>query len=113
MRGIPVSEENKALILRWLDEMDKHNFEFIDEAFSPRFICHFPGNPEPMKFKEYRAFIPSVYASFPDFRHEIEDLIAEGDRVVVRVRNRATHSGDFSGCSPMSRNSVGAARGFI
>lgn len=94
-----MSKENKVLIRRWLEEMDKHNFDFIDEVFSPQFIFHLPGNPEPMKYEEYREFIPSVYASFPDLRHKIEDLIEEGDRVVVRVKNSATHRGDFMGVS--------------
>ena len=94
-----MSDENKALIRRWLEEMDRHNFGFINEVFSHAFICHLPGNPEPMKYEEYRKFIPSVYAAFPDLHHKIEDLIAEGNRVVVRVKNSATHKGDFMGVS--------------
>jgi predicted ester cyclase len=94
-----MSKENKVLIRKWLEEMDKHNFDFIDEVFSQQFIYHLPGNPDPMKFNDYREFIPSVYAFFPDLCHEIEDLIAEDDRVVVRVRNNATHRGDFMGVS--------------
>src|SRR5258706_12704593 len=36
-------------------------------------------------------------AAFPDLSHTIEDVIAEGDRVVVRARDRATHRGAYKG----------------
>jgi len=37
-------------------------------------------------------------AAFPDLRFVPEDFIAEGDKVVVRVRASGTHNGDFMGC---------------
>ena len=95
-----MSSENKALVRRWIEEMDKHNFEPIDEILSADFKLHFPGNPEPMKLNEYKQFIHSLYESFPDARHKIEDLIAEGDRVVVRVTDCGTHKGNFMGVAP-------------
>jgi predicted ester cyclase len=39
----------------------------------------------------------------PDARYEVDDLIAEGDRVVVRWRLLGTHQGDFRGIAPTGR----------
>lgn len=92
-----MSDRNKSLVKKLFEAMDKHDYELLDEIFSPAFIYHLPLRPEPMKYEEYRQFIRSVYVAFPDLSHTIEDLIAEGDKVVVRFTDRATHKGDFMG----------------
>jgi len=38
-----------------------------------------------------------LHAAFPDWRHTIEDMIAEGDKVVARMTVQGTHKGDFLG----------------
>jgi predicted ester cyclase len=83
--------------------MDKHNFEIIDEVVSRDIRFHFPGNPKPLTFEEYKQFAHSIYAAFPDFRHTIEDLIAEGDKVVVRATDSGTHKGKFMGLEPTDK----------
>ena len=98
-----MSEQNKAIVRRWLEEMDKHNFEIIDEVVSPDLRFHFPGNPTPMTFEEYKQFVHSVYEAMPDLRHKIEDLIAEGDSVVMRATDTATHKGEFMGVAPTGK----------
>ena len=47
-----------------------------------------------------RAAFAHFRAAFDDVEHVIEDLIAEGDRVVARIRVDATHTGDFFGLPP-------------
>ena len=42
--------------------------------------------------------------AFPDARHAIDDLIAEGDRVVLRTTAQATHRGRFEGIEPTGRS---------
>jgi predicted ester cyclase len=69
----------------------------FDETLSPTFLDHNgfadqqPGLAEVQR--EYRLF----RAAFPDLQVTIEDIIAEGDRVVIRTRLCATHSGVFQG----------------
>ena len=98
-----MSEENKAIVRRWLGEMDKHNFKIIDEVVSPDLRFHFPWNPTPMTFEEYKQFVHTVYEAMPDLRHKIEDLIAEGDTVVMRATDTATHKGEFMGVAPTGK----------
>lgn len=51
----------------------------------------------------FRANIAGLRAGFPDIRFKVEDLIAEGDRVVVRWSWVATHTGPFRGIPPTNK----------
>jgi steroid delta-isomerase-like uncharacterized protein len=92
-----MSDENKALIMRWVEEMDKGNLEIYDELCAPDYVCHMPGSPEPLNRQTHREFARRLLEAIPDFRHSIEDLIAVGDKVVARCINRGTHKGDLMG----------------
>ena len=45
-------------------------------------------------------FFRALLTSFPDFRMNVEDLIADGDKTVARVRVMGTHQGQFMGVPP-------------
>lgn len=45
-------------------------------------------------------YFRAMLEAFPDLRMEVEDLIADGDKAVARVRVTATHRGDFMGIPP-------------
>ena len=45
-------------------------------------------------------FFRAMIEAFPDFRMTVEDLIADGDKAVARVRVTGTHRGDFMGIPP-------------
>ena len=85
-----MSAENKALIRRLIDEVwNQKNLSMLEQVVSPGYICHEPGSPEPLSGLE--GF--NTYTSaFPDQRFTIEDLVAEGDRVVTRWSVEGTHS---------------------
>ena len=100
------TEQNKAVFRRLVEEiLNQGNVSLFDELVAPDFIEHEelpPGIPEGregsiMMFTQLRS-------AFPDFNAEIEDLIAEGDRVVVRMNWTGTHQGDFMGI-PATGNS--------
>jgi predicted ester cyclase len=96
-----IAATNKELIRRFYKEVYVDwNMALVDELVSPEFISHdWPeGGPTgPRAFREYYAAIRSAV---PDARYEVDDLIAEGDRVVVRWRLLGTHKGNFRGIAP-------------
>jgi len=98
------AEANKELLRRFYKEVYVDwNMELVDEVVSPQFISHdWPesGPTGPQAFRDYYAAIRSAV---PDARYEVDDLIAEGDRVVVRWRLLGTHKGEFSGIAPTGR----------
>jgi predicted ester cyclase len=94
---------NKALLRRFYDEVYADwNMALVDEVVSQRFTSHdWPeGAAGPQAFREYYAAIRSAV---PDVRYEVDDLIAEADRVVVRWRMLGTHEGEFGGIAPTGR----------
>jgi predicted ester cyclase len=99
------TEDNKRLVHRLYEETDKQNFAALDEFFSTDLIDHDPPpipNLEPGLEGIKQAF--KVFATaFPDGTHVIHDLIAEGDRVVVRVSGTGTHKGEFKGIKPTGK----------
>jgi predicted ester cyclase len=96
-----ITAANKALLRRFYKEVYVDwNMGLVDEVLSPRFTSHdWPndGRSGPEAFREYYAAIRSAV---PDARYEVDDIVAEGDRVVVRWRLLGTHTGDFRGIAP-------------
>jgi predicted ester cyclase len=84
-----VSEENKALVRRLADEViNEGRLDLVDELFAPELA-----GPARQAFTSFRA-------AFPDWREEVVDLIAEGDKVAVRFRCSGTLQGEFMGVAP-------------
>jgi steroid delta-isomerase-like uncharacterized protein len=90
-------EENKALVRRCIDEMTKGNWAIFDELVARDYVYHMSGRPKPLTREESEQFARAVRAAFPDGRMTVEDMIAEGDKVVTRYTSRGTHKGDFMG----------------
>jgi steroid delta-isomerase-like uncharacterized protein len=51
----------------------------------------------------YKQFLSMFLTAFPDFQSTIEDMIAEGDKVVTRQTFRGTHTGDLMGIPPTGK----------
>ena len=89
------TEENKVLVRRILSEFTTGNLEVVDELFAEDFINHSPGRgmtPDRKGLKQYQI---TMHTAAPDMQTTIEDMIAEGDKVVVRMTVSGTHKGDY------------------
>jgi steroid delta-isomerase-like uncharacterized protein len=103
------TEANKALVTRYLDGLwGEGRWEAAEEAIAPDAVFH--DQLREGGFPPGRAGIRVAYdrirSGMPDFAFTIEDLIAEGDRVVVRWSSTGTHSGDFNGMPPTGRRAT-------
>ena len=96
------TEENKALVRRWFEELfNEAKLDLADEIVTPEHVSHDPSTPEHLPGPEgERQLVTLVRGAFPDGRITIEDLVAEGDRVAVRWTFRGTHRGEFVGVAP-------------
>jgi steroid delta-isomerase-like uncharacterized protein len=91
-------EQNRRLVRRLYEELfSKWNLAVIDELISPEFLGHEMPPGMPRGAEGFRQFYAGIRAGLPDVQLTVEDMIAEGDRVVVRWRGRATHQGVFRG----------------
>jgi steroid delta-isomerase-like uncharacterized protein len=96
------AEENKALARRVLEEMfNKGNLDVADELLTPDYVDHDPGLPEDVRGPEgFKEYVSMYRSAFSDIHLEIEDQIAEGDRVATRWTGTGTHDGDLMGIPP-------------
>jgi predicted ester cyclase len=89
-------EENKALIRRLFKGWETpQDLSFVDELFAADYVAHVDDphrTPDRAGLKDTTVRELPV---FPDLRHTIEDLIADGDKVVVRLTFRGTHQGEW------------------
>jgi steroid delta-isomerase-like uncharacterized protein len=100
-----MQEENKAIVRRYFQEiLDGGNLDLVDEIFEPQYVLHDPSSPHEVRGVEgTKRFVGMFRSAFPDIAHSIEDQIAEGDKVVTRLRARATHTGDLMGIPPTGK----------
>jgi predicted ester cyclase len=98
------AEANKDLIRRLLAEVDRGNDDVVEGYYSPDYVDHAPTSVRRQAGPDgiARTFA-ALRRAFPDTRHTIEELIAEGDRVVARVSARATHTGELFGHQPTGK----------
>lgn len=85
---------SRALALRWFDEVwNRQLAATVDELLAPEAVGHMEGVDVvgPTAFHEVRS---ALLAAFPDLRITVEDMVAEGDNVVVRWRAAGTHLGE-------------------
>lgn len=89
------TEENKAIVRQVEKAWDSGNLDALDNLFAPNFTAHsaIPGMPPGLEGAKI-AHMGSVQA-LPDRRTTIEDLLAEGEYVVARVRMIGTNQGGF------------------
>lgn len=95
-------EVNKVTVYRFYEEVfNRRNTALIDELIAPEFINNDPTLVAARDRESMKQFIKTFTKAFPDHYHEIEDLIAEEDKVVMRCTFTATHKGQFPGLLEM------------
>jgi predicted ester cyclase len=102
---MPMSaEENKRLVRHWFEQLDKGNYEIIDELLPVDYMDHNPPLPDlpPGREGVWRSSL-ILAAAFSDVVHTIEDQMAEGDKVMTRLTTRAKFTGDCLGYQPTGK----------
>lgn len=101
-----MSEENKALARRVVEEVwNRGNVAVVDETFASDYTEHNPRPGQEVGIDGYKSGVSMMRTAFPDLHLDLQDIIAEGDRVAIRYTLHGTHEGDLIGVPP-SGNSV-------
>ncbi len=98
------TEQNKAIVRRFTEEgWNQGNLAVFDELLAPNYVAHDPTTTVhgPEGFKQFYA---GYHTAFPDTHLEVEDLIAEGDKVVDRWTATGTHLGPLMGIPPTGKS---------
>jgi steroid delta-isomerase-like uncharacterized protein len=96
-------EENKNIVRRYQEIYNSNDLEALSEVVSEDLLTPkiMPGIPAGIEGAKTAHQI--MLAGFPDYQTAIDDLIAEGDKVAVRITMSGTHTGSFMGIPPTGK----------
>jgi steroid delta-isomerase-like uncharacterized protein len=99
------AEANAALVADSFEAFNKGDIERLLAVASPDLVMHFAELPEPLRGREtWQEGFELMRRAFPDLEAHVDDLVAAGDRVAVRVSFRGTHAGEFQGVPATGRS---------
>ncbi|HYM81475.1 MAG TPA: ester cyclase [Candidatus Limnocylindria bacterium] len=90
------------LATRFFHGQDRLKGPFPPELLSPQYRAEIVGFP-PMDAAGHAEFGRAFYTGFPDIKHNVDEMIVAGDRVIVRFTAKGTHTGSFVGIPATGR----------
>ena len=104
------AEDNKRIVLRVFEELwNEGKLEVADELYHPDYVGYDPVEPDTGRARgpeDVKAFVAMVRSAVPDIHFTVEDLLAEGDKVIVRWSASGTHTGVLMGIPPTGRRGM-------
>lgn len=91
-----MSEQAKTTAVRFLEEQDRLRGGPADDLCADEYTAHLASFPA-MDLAGHKEFAAAFYAGFPDLKHHVDAVIAEGDRVAVKFRLIGTNTESFMG----------------
>jgi predicted ester cyclase len=100
---------HKVIVQRYLqDVFNRQDPAAASDTCARQYHWHGGSLGEARGLPEYQIVLATFFTAFPDFHLEIQDMLAEGDRVAVRYSMNGTHLGDFQGIAPTFKRVSGS-----
>jgi steroid delta-isomerase-like uncharacterized protein len=97
------AKENKAMVLHNYEQLNERNLFAMYENFAPDVVFHAAGGRKMHGLEQLKQMIDRLLRAFPDHHETIDDIVAEDDKVVARVRWTGTHQGEYLGAAPTGK----------
>jgi steroid delta-isomerase-like uncharacterized protein len=92
------TEENEAVVRRFYDELwNSWELEVADEIVSETIDFRGSLGKRAQGRNAFKAYVEALRRAFPDWRNVIDEMVAAGDRVAVRMTWSGTHEGTLNG----------------
>jgi steroid delta-isomerase-like uncharacterized protein len=96
--------QHKALVRRYYEEFwNRWDFALADDLIGEGIAFRGSLGVKVEGRESFKEYMRTVRRAFPDFHNRIEELIAEGDRVVARLTYTGTHQGELFGVGATGR----------
>jgi steroid delta-isomerase-like uncharacterized protein len=93
-----MSDQNKATVREFIEAVfNQHDVDAADKFLAPDVVDHNPWPGFPATVQGFKDGTRAFLTGFPDARIEIDEMLADGDRVIIRNRLVGTNSGPFMG----------------
>jgi predicted ester cyclase len=98
------TEENKAKQRRvWEEVFNKGNLSVADETIADNYVYHGPMGVEYKGPEGFKQMVTVFRTAFPDLHATVDDMVAEGDKVVSYYTMTGTHKGEYIGIAPTGK----------
>jgi steroid delta-isomerase-like uncharacterized protein len=94
---------SKTIVSRYAEAFNTPDLVTFEEVFDSNVVDHNPPPHQAPGLNGIKQTFRMMSAALPDSNLTVEDVIAEGDRVAVRMTIRGTHQGEFRGLAPTGR----------
>jgi steroid delta-isomerase-like uncharacterized protein len=96
-------DDPKGIVSKYIEEVwNNVNLAVLNDLTGPTYTYHLGGQP-PRDVAAMQRFLQTVHMAFPDWRVQIQDIVAEGKTVAARWTGRVTHEGVFHGIPPTGK----------
>ena len=96
-------EENKAVVRKFFETFSRNDFAAFEAVTSQDIVYHTAPPGISPGIQGYRELMAMYHGAFPDMQLTIDDVIAEGDKVVTRFTPSGTHRGELMGIAPTGK----------
>jgi len=98
-------QDKKAVVQRVEAMVNDQDLDVVPELFAEDLVVRFHGGREELQGRdEFSAYLAETFEAFPDLSMTFEELVGEGDTVVVRYTGRGTHVGEYRGVKPTGQS---------
>ena len=97
-------EINKQVVRQFFELLDRQDTERMEQLLlsSTQYSFHPSGMPD-MDWNAHKQLLAAITRAFPDLHHDVKDIVAEGDKVAVRLNVTGTHKSEFRGIPSSGR----------
>ena len=107
-------EQNKRVVRQYIEAFNRQDTERLGQLVSStNQSFQFSGMRSSMDRNRTKQFFAVFWGAFPDISAKIEEIVAEGDKVAIRVINTGTHKGEFQGIPPTGKKVSFGGRDFL
>ena len=97
-------DRNKAVVRRLFEVWNSRKLDLIEELYAADYVADYrPYAPLQHGYDAIKGMIQRAHAAFPDYHEELEEMIAEGDKVVVRFTITGTQLGQWGPLPPTGK----------
>ena len=92
--------ENKAIAQRWSDVWQSQDLDAVDALVAPGYVHHWGAGADVKGHDAFKQSLSDFFTAFPDATSTIEEIMVDGDEVVLRYTNTGTQTGPLGALAP-------------